>query len=187
MIRPFTIRKISSKALVSLILIFSAATEAQFRNAEDRRIVRDVLRLFGKECGLRAAGDGEILKRLEEESARARRNMATEVQKCYEASFSQITGVYFLYQKLCGDVAATGSNASDNAMARQILEISKYQSGIRPFQSTLNDCLLALPERKGRPYMVSLAGTELDVKLLHKQIEETGVKDPYPATTEPFR
>ncbi len=72
-------------------------------------------------------------------------------------------------------------------MARQILEVSKYQSGIRPFHSILNDCLANIPNRQGRPFLIPLAGNDLDVHLLQKQIDEIQVRAPFPATNEPFR
>lgn len=187
MIRSFTILKNSNKIWFVGFLLVSVAGQAQFRNDTDREIVKDVLAIFGRECGLRAVADGDVLKRLEIEAGDARRLKIPEVQKCYEDSVSQITGVYYLYDKLCQDVSANPPKIPESVAVRQLLDVSKYQSGIRPFHSLLNDCLASLPDRKGRPYIVPLTGTELDVRILQRHLNDIEVKDPFPATPEPFR
>lgn len=176
-----------AKLLAFIVLLTPTMALAQFRSPEDVLIVKDVLKRFGKECPLRLSTDDEIIKRLEIESDRVRRTRISEVQKCYENNYSQVVGVFQLYRKLCEDVALKSKNLTDTQLARQLIDVSKYQAGIRTFHAVLNDCLTGLPDRKGRPFVVPLAGNELDVKALQKQIEEAYVKNPFPATVEPFR
>lgn len=186
MIRVCTILKNTNKYFLILIFL-SASVEAQFRGQEDIAITRDVLARFGKECPLKVAIDEDIVKKLQTESAQVRETRLLEVQKCYENNYSQVIGVFHLYRKLCDEISLKKKEVSAEQMVRQLLDVSRYQSGIRIFHSVLNDCLTALPERAGRPFIIPLAGTELDIKTLQKQIEEAQVHNPFPATIDPFR
>jgi hypothetical protein len=155
---------------------------AQFKSARDRTIARDILKTFAKECIQRESNDDEIIKRLEAEAKRANHSGDVQVQKCFENTFSQVAGVFYLYQKICKDVSANGKTIADDAAANQLLEVNKYQTGIRPFHSTLNDCLNAVPDKRGLPYVVPLSGTNLDVRVLESQIDRVQIKFPYAAT-----
>ncbi len=44
--------------IMTLVLGVSPS-HAQFRNNQDQEIVKDVLKIFGKECSLRSASDGD--------------------------------------------------------------------------------------------------------------------------------
>jgi len=178
-----------NKALLTILFIFMSheMAWAKFRNIADKEIVKDVIAIFKKECGLRAVADSDIVRRFEVELGDARRLKNQEVLKCFETSFSQITGIAALYQKICNDVSSNPAVITDILMARQFLEISKYQGGIRSYQSSLNECFISVPDRKGRPFVIPLAGSELDVTELSRQLDEIQVKDPFPATSEPHR
>ncbi|MBK9294559.1 MAG: hypothetical protein IPM57_08960 [Oligoflexia bacterium] len=167
--------------------LFCYTARADFRNEEDKKIVSDVLGRFAKECPLRVATDNEIIKRLEIEVNEVRSSKNFEVQKCYENNYSQVIGVYHLYKKLCDDVGIQSINLTSSQMARQLVDISKYQGGIRTFHSLLNDCLIKIPDKLGKKYFVPLAGNELDTQELLRQIEEAHVKLPFPSTVEPYR
>jgi hypothetical protein len=187
MTRYCTVSRSLNKTLFALLLFSAASGQAAFRSEEDRHLVRDVLKVFGRECTLRGAAEGDILKRLEIASDRARRISDGEVLKCFETNFSQISAVYSLYRKICNEVSQNPEKPADPVMGRQLIEVSKYQSGVRPYHSSLNDCLVNIPDRKGQWAVVPLTGAELDVRALQKQIDEIKVKQPFPATFEPFR
>ena len=195
MIPCYTTRRSSNNRILFGILflaaIFSSAPgHAQFRDKRDRQIVSDVLKRFGHECSLRAAADGDTVRRMRMKSDEARRSKNKAVQTCFETSFSQVSGVFFLYEKICNDVSKTidqHDTLPDGKMARQLLDISRYQTGIRPFHSALNECLNSIPERKGRNFSIPMAGTELDIRGLQQQLDEIRLKDPFIATGEPLR
>jgi hypothetical protein len=180
-------RRLGFIAMLAVLLLSHNLAWAKFRSNSDREIVKDVLKIFKSECTIRASVDNDIIRRMEIELAEARRVHIESVLKCFEVSFSQLSGIGALYQKICNDVSANPEKISNNLMARQFLDISKYQGGIRSYHSTLNECLLNIPDRKGRPYIIPLAGSELDVTELSRQLEEIRVKDPFPATGEPYR
>lgn len=173
--------------LVCSLLFLTGELKAQFRNEQDREIVRDILKTFARACSSRVATDGDILRRINLEVTASRKAKNPTVQSCIDSFYSQITGVYVLYQKLCSEVTDIKSTISDDSLAYDLLEVNKYQSGIRPLHSSMNDCLMTIPERKGRAFIVPLAGNELDVKVLQQQILETRIDDPFPATGEPLR
>ncbi len=190
MTRYCTILKNSNRLSITAVILsflFALPCYGQFRNQEDIEIVKDVLKRFGKECPLRAAVDEDIVKRLEIEYKEVRLSKNADIQKCYEGNYSQLIGVFHLYKKLCDDVAVGPKELSQTQMARQLIDISKYQTGIRTFHSLLNDCLIAIPEKEGKKYLIPLPGNELDTKALLQQIQMTKVRSPYPSTIEPFR
>lgn len=182
-----TQKNLNSIFVFALIFISSLHAAAKFRNEQDVAIVKDVLQRFAKECPLRVAVDDEIVKRLEIEISEVRSSKNMDVQKCYENHYSQVIGVFHLYKKICDDVGLKNVTLAPVQMARQLIDISKYQGGIRTFHSLLNDCLTRIPEKQGRKYLVPLAGNELDTKELLRQIEEAHVKLPFPSTVEPLR
>jgi hypothetical protein len=171
----------------ALCVLWPARSMAQFKSDRDRQIVHDVLHAFSKECVQRVAADGELLKRLETESQLANLSKDKEVTKCFQSSFSQISGVYYLYDKICSDVSSDPKKVSDTTAAKQLLEVNKYQSGIRPFHSTLNDCLFEIPAKRGATFIIPLSGLDLDARALERQIEDIKIRDPFAQTVVPLR
>ena len=179
----------SLQILTVCLMVFSrpAIGLCDFRNANDRQIVKTVLAFFGSECSLRAASDGNIIKKLENNSSSVWQSNSQSAQKCYSQFYSQVMGTYFLYKKICADVGLNASNVQDSALASELLEVNKFQSGIRPYHSNLNDCLLSIADRRGHPFIVPLSGHELNVTLLQNELEEANVREPFATTSEPFR
>ena len=164
------------------VLLASSGANAQFKSDRDRKIVHDILSVFGRECVQHEASDGEVIGRLEVEAKDANRRGNVATQKCFENHYSQVSGVFYLYQKICRDISSTQSDISDDIAADQLLEVNKYQQGIRPYHSTLNDCLASVPDRKGLPYVVPLAGLDLDVRALQWELDQIRIGDPFANT-----
>ena len=169
------------------LMIPSAGLSGEFRSDRDRRIVRDILKIFGKECIQKVATDSETLKRLEGEGRRAKLERNRDVQRCFEANLSQTSGVHFLFEKLCSEIAKNPSNINDDIAAKQLVGLNRYQSGIRPFHSVLNDCLYGISDKSGLTYVVPLAGLAVDSSEIRQQLEYIRIKEPYTATGVPFR
>jgi hypothetical protein len=188
MMPHYRIRKNSNRIATAFIVFVALAlplsANAQFKSDRDRKIVGDILKTFGRQCIQRVATDSEILKRLDVEAKDANRIGNPATKKCYENYYSQVTGVSFLYQKICRDVSANVENLPDDTAAKQLLEVNHYQLGLRPFHSSLNDCLIAVADRRGESFLVPLAGADLDVKALEREIDKIKIGDPF-ATTFP--
>jgi len=186
MMPHYRIRKSSNRSTIAFIgvvvLTLPFSANAQFKSERDRRIVGDILKTFARQCVQRQATDSEILKRLDVEAKDANRLGNPPVKKCFENYYSQVTGISFLYQKICRDVSSNTVNLPDETAAKQLLEVNHYQSGIRPYHSSLNDCLGAVPDKKGEPFLVPLSGSNLDVKTLEKELDRIRIGDPFAAT-----
>jgi hypothetical protein len=169
-------------ALFLFALFFSGTARAQFKSDHDRTIVHDILKAFSHECVQRGSIDAETLKRLDVEAKDVSRTGNLATQKCFENHYSQVAGVSFLYQRLCHDISFTARATPDELAATQFLQVNKYQTGIRPYQSTLNDCLVEVPDKKGLAFFIPLSGFDLNVKALQKEIDEIRIVDPFAAT-----
>ncbi len=183
------VQRIFSKSIwVVIAFALSASAGAAFRDNLDRRIARDIVLAFAGTCALKVAAELETSERLKLEAAEARKSKFVDVQKCFDTYFSQIQGVVFVYEKTCNEVTSTISQTlSENRLAWQLLSISKYEQGMRPFHSALNDCLLGVPSKRGRRFVVPLVSAGFNVTELKSQLDAIEVKDPYVHTPEPFR
>ncbi|MCC6278089.1 MAG: hypothetical protein IT289_09260 [Oligoflexia bacterium] len=176
-----------SNLIAGLLLLAPLAAMGQFRSPEDRRIASDIIKTFSRECTLRGAADGDVVDQLEIQNSKAQKLANQKVQKCFQSGYSQIIAVHSIYKKVCSEVTSTPETSTDTTKARQLLDISNYQAGIRPHHSVLNDCLQGLPNREGLDYMIALTGTGLSVEELKAELDAAAVKDVFPATFVPFR
>lgn len=184
------LRHLGRSPLFAVIIFVSLPCWGQFRDKRDRDIVKDVVKTFGRACTLRVAADSDIIKKIQSEAEASRKSSNKEVQKCFERNLSQISGVNVLFSRICaqaGGLLASSKTPSDNSLARLLVQISQYQTGIRPFQSTLNDCLLAVPDGTGQMFVVPTASSGLKFDNFGRAFDETRMNDPYAFTAEPFR
>lgn len=179
--------KNSVLSLVACILLANSSALAIFRNDGDREITQDVLKTFSRGCSLKVASDRDIVRNLESESEKASKIGGDAVLACFKNYYSQILGIFILYEKMCLDVGKINEKTSDDTLAYFLIDVSKYQSGIRPVHSSLNDCLVSVPDGKGKSFVVQLAGSELDVRLMQRELDTIAPKLPFPSTGEPLR
>jgi hypothetical protein len=186
-----TLKNLSSRFLfVVIICLLSGigiSSHAQFRSNRDRQIVINSLNYFQSECGLKKATDAITSAKVNEYSALAAKRKISDLNLCFENQLSQITSISFLYSSICDDVSSTSSEASDSTLARQMLEVSKYQNGISAFHNQLNECLENVKKNKGEAFVIPQSRNELAEKSLSNDLLSSRVEEPFAATIEPFR
>jgi hypothetical protein len=188
-ISSFCLRYFNASFLSFVISLsfFSVEVRAAFRTDSDRQVVQDVLTTFASECTAKASIDSDKAERIKAMSLIAQKQKVTEINMCYAGSMSQITSVVFIFEKMCSDIISNTSNVSDSTLAKQLIEVTKYQTGIRPYHMALNDCLGAILKNRGSRFIEPLTGNDVTSQALLNEIEMYKIPDPFSSTVEPFR
>lgn len=185
----YTISANLNKLVVLSLVIFSCSGSAAERlfSEDERRTVESVIGEFRRTCAQKVTVESEALERVREAESKSRAEGNKEVDRCFQDHLSLISGVYYIYEKLCATITGSPVEQPDNVLARRLLSVNKYISGIRPYHSQLSNCLLSVPLQAGRKFVTPLNALNLSPEIMSKAITGITVVDPYPATQVPFR
>jgi len=174
-------------AVLLLVLSHSSGARAQFADEEDRKLARALIAEVRRNCAQKVNSDLEALERIRLAQKRAQADRDQASDQCFRDHLSVITGVFYIYEKICNSITGTSLAQSDTVLGRRLLNVTKYQAGIRPYLIQLTNCLMIIPRQAGRKYITPMPSANLSAEAMAKAIEGIIVQDPFPATQEPFR
>ena len=160
---------------------------ASFLSQDERQIAEALIHDFRRSCVQRVSNDGDIVEKIKEMEARSKSLQNAAVDQCFRNHMSIVSGIYFIYEKLCRTVSKSSRSVSDVMIGRQLLGVSKYQAGIRPYQAQLANCLLSVPRQAGRDFVIAPGLAALAPEVMTRAIEGIIIQDPFPASWVPFR
>ena len=142
----------------------------------EKIIIYDIIAQYKKQCAHISLMDEAKLSEIQETYVKDKENLSFEQSECYDTYLSQIAGGHRIYEDLCNEVTPLKSYGTDKNLARIFANIRKYETGIRPYQEKLGDCLTrtSLDNKMDQPvdYGASL-------RVISKKIRELNTKLPF--------
>ena len=170
--------------LILNILLISLGAFAN-RSREDKAIANSLLSNFKEECSHLSNKDRIILENLQQQLELARNEKNKLAESCIQEQFSQMSGIHFIYKRLCDELTFRGIPDNEVIVNRLLVSSQKYKKGLKPFFTNINDCFRdnKVPDH----YHIDLSKSQADHSPIYRSLEKLKVDLPFRPNRIDFR